>query len=56
MTTVSANFLPSPSPLRAPFRRLAAQLSAALMLLCLLVGIMTASLARADDFLPSTLR
>jgi len=52
MTTVSANSLPSPSPLRAPFRHLAAQLSAALMLLCLFVGLMTASLARADDFLP----
>lgn len=52
MTTVSANSLPSLSPLRAPFRQLAAQLSAALMLLCLLVGLMTASLARADDFLP----
>lgn len=52
MTTVPDILLPFPSPLRAPFKRFAAQLSAALMLLCLFVGLMTASLARAEDFLP----
>ncbi|QEI08742.1 protein-disulfide reductase DsbD [Pigmentiphaga aceris] len=52
MTTVPDILLPSPSPLRAPFQQLAARLSAALMLLCLVVGVMTASLARAEDFLP----
>ncbi len=52
MTPAPGVFLPSFSPLRTPFQQLAARLSAALMLLCLLVGVMTASLARAEDFLP----